>query len=52
MAMRDEAGHVSGAVSLPKYCSAGAKRQLSKSARVARQPIMIARAIFGEWRLL
>jgi hypothetical protein len=52
MAMRDEAGCVSGAVSLPKYFSVSAKRQLSRSARVARQPIMIVRAIFGEWRLL
>jgi hypothetical protein len=50
--MRDEAGCVSGAGSLPKHCAARTKGQLSKSTGVVSQPIMTVRAIFGEGRLL
>jgi hypothetical protein len=39
--MRDKAGLASGAASLLKRCSVGAKRLLSKSSRVARRPTMI-----------
>jgi hypothetical protein len=38
MAMRDEAGRVSGAGNLLKHFAARAKRQLSKFTRVVSQP--------------
>jgi hypothetical protein len=50
--MRDEAGRVSGAGSLPMHCAARTKRQLSKSTGVVSQPTMTVRAIFGEERIL
>ena len=47
VAMRGEAGRVSGAGSLPMHCAARTKRQLSKSTGVVSQPTMTVRAIFG-----